>query len=105
PAAPPASEKTTPPHPLMIRFGCPKCKSVLQSPANKAGASVNCPACKQIVKVPKPANRLKARWLMPVSLLILALLGGVLLALKIRSSTDGGSESPAMIVAASAQET
>jgi hypothetical protein len=105
PAAPPAPEQTTPPHPLMIRFGCPKCKSVLQSPANKAGASVNCPACKQIVKVPKPANRLKARWLMPVSLLILALLGGVLLALKIRSSTDGGSESPAMIVAASAQET
>ena len=41
---------------------------------------------------------------MPVALLILALLGGVVLALNIRSSADDGSEAPAMFVAAPAQE-
>ena len=99
PAAPPAPMHTAPPHRTMIRFDCPKCKSVLQSPHNKVGATVSCPACKHVMQVPKPVVRASGRsWLILVSLLILASLGGFLLALKSRSSAEGESETTAKLV-------
>lgn len=48
----------------MIRFACPKCKKVLQSADNQAGATVACPSCKHKMQVPKPA---KAALLQPLS--------------------------------------
>jgi hypothetical protein len=38
----------------MIRFACPRCKSVLESPDEKAGGKVNCPKCQQRLQVPVP---------------------------------------------------
>lgn len=40
----------------MIRFLCPTCKSVLQSPGQTAGDKVACPKCGQRVLVPNPVK-------------------------------------------------
>jgi DNA-directed RNA polymerase subunit M/transcription elongation factor TFIIS len=97
PAAPPAPEPPAPLHRLMIRFDCPKCKAILQSPDNKVGVTVHCPACKQAVQVPKPVNLAKVRWLLSASLLLVALLGGALFAWNTLTSTDGESEAAAQL--------
>lgn len=36
----------------MIRFACPRCKSVLESPDHKAGSKVACPKCQQRLLIP-----------------------------------------------------
>src|SRR6516162_7759575 len=36
----------------MIRFQCPRCKGILESPDQKAGDKVNCPKCQQRLQVP-----------------------------------------------------
>lgn len=38
----------------MIRFGCPTCRSVLESPERKAGDKIACPKCGQRLQVPAP---------------------------------------------------
>jgi DNA-directed RNA polymerase subunit RPC12/RpoP len=38
----------------MIRYLCPRCRSMLESPEHKAGAKVNCPQCRQRLQVPLP---------------------------------------------------
>ncbi len=44
----------------MIRFSCPKCKTVLQTAAGQAGATVGCPRCKFQMQVPSAAPVAKA---------------------------------------------
>src|SRR5712692_8586787 len=39
----------------MLRFMCPRCKSILESPEQKAGDKVSCPKCQQRLQVPIPA--------------------------------------------------
>src|SRR5262245_32333490 len=42
----------------MIRFACPACKAVLESPDQKAGSKVNCPKCGQRLQIPgAPVSR------------------------------------------------
>ena len=42
----------------MIRFFCPRCKSVLEQPDNAGGTKVACPQCGQRLQVPfPPANK------------------------------------------------
>src|SRR6516162_2874919 len=36
----------------MLRYMCPRCKSVLESPEQKAGDKVSCPKCQQRLQVP-----------------------------------------------------
>jgi DNA-directed RNA polymerase subunit RPC12/RpoP len=36
----------------MIRYSCPTCKSILESPDHKAGEQVTCPQCQQRMKIP-----------------------------------------------------
>lgn len=38
----------------MIRFACPRCKSVLEAPDPKAGSKVACPKCQQRLQIPIP---------------------------------------------------
>lgn len=40
----------------MIRFTCPTCKSVLQSPGHTAGSKVACSKCGQRLLVPNPVQ-------------------------------------------------
>lgn len=40
----------------MFRFACPNCKTVLQSPAQKAGDMALCPKCGQSVLIPNPVK-------------------------------------------------
>lgn len=43
----------------MIRFACPRCKSVLKAPDRKAGSKVACPKCQQRLQIPilPPQNK------------------------------------------------
>jgi hypothetical protein len=42
----------------MIRFTCPRCKSVLSAPGNRGGTKTHCPKCQQRLQVPMPpANK------------------------------------------------
>jgi hypothetical protein len=41
----------------MIRFSCPACKCVLESPDHKAKLKINCPKCGQRLQIPSPANK------------------------------------------------
>lgn len=43
----------------MIRFACPRCKSVLEAPDRKAGSKVACPKCQQRLQIPVPPPRNK----------------------------------------------
>lgn len=38
----------------MIRYGCPKCRKALESPASFAGTKLNCPGCNQRLQIPLP---------------------------------------------------
>ncbi|HJT78209.1 MAG TPA: hypothetical protein VJ739_13480 [Gemmataceae bacterium] len=38
----------------MIRYACPRCKAVLESPDRKAGQKVHCPGCGQRLQIPLP---------------------------------------------------
>lgn len=38
----------------MIRFACPRCKSVFSAPDRKAGAKTTCPKCQQRMQIPSP---------------------------------------------------
>src|SRR5207249_3839231 len=38
---------------IMIRFSCPRCKAVLESPDESAGAALTCP-CGQRLEIPTP---------------------------------------------------
>jgi hypothetical protein len=38
----------------MIRFACPRCKSVLESVDDKAGQKIACPKCQQRLQIPLP---------------------------------------------------
>src|SRR5947209_18939112 len=38
----------------MIRFGCPRCKSVLECPDQSIGKKRDCPKCGQRLQVPAP---------------------------------------------------
>ena len=38
----------------MIRFSCPRCKSVLDSPDQQAGNKIECPKCQQRLQIPLP---------------------------------------------------
>ena len=38
----------------MIRYKCPRCKSILESPDAKAGDKVACPKCQQRLQIPMP---------------------------------------------------
>ncbi len=38
----------------MIRFSCPICSSILESPEKKAGLKIHCPKCRQKLQVPIP---------------------------------------------------
>jgi DNA-directed RNA polymerase subunit M/transcription elongation factor TFIIS len=40
----------------MIRFTCPACKSVLESPPHKGGDKVACPKCGQRLLIPNPVK-------------------------------------------------
>jgi DNA-directed RNA polymerase subunit M/transcription elongation factor TFIIS len=40
----------------MIRFACPNCQAVLQSPAQTAGDKVECPKCGQRARIPNPVK-------------------------------------------------
>jgi len=42
---------------MSIRFQCPICKSVLESPEHKAGSAINCPKCTRRLQVP-PVQKL-----------------------------------------------
>ncbi len=39
----------------MIRFACPKCKTVQQANDDQAGAVIGCPSCKTPLRAPRPA--------------------------------------------------
>src|SRR5438876_5436641 len=39
---------------MSIRFQCPICNSVLESPEHKAGSAINCPKCRRRLQVPPP---------------------------------------------------
>lgn len=41
----------------MIRYQCPKCETVMESPAEKGGDVETCPGCSQLITVPVPAER------------------------------------------------
>src|SRR5947209_1716645 len=41
----------------MIRFACPACKSVFETPDDKAGRKTTCPKCRQRLQVPSPTIR------------------------------------------------
>jgi hypothetical protein len=83
----------------MIRYACPKCYAVLQSPDDRVGVAVGCPACRQPIQVPNPrcvalaskthgqarGRRRQTRfWLMAAGLMALVFsalaVGGILLA-------------------------
>jgi hypothetical protein len=38
----------------LIRFSCPRCKSILETPDHRAGDKVECPKCQQRLQVPVP---------------------------------------------------
>ena len=38
----------------MIRFACPRCKTVLERPEHEAGTKFSCPGCQQRLQVPGP---------------------------------------------------
>ena len=38
----------------MIRFGCPRCKAVLERPDSDAGSKLSCPSCQQRLQIPLP---------------------------------------------------
>lgn len=40
----------------MIRFPCPTCKTILQAPAQQAGAPIACSKCKSQMRVPSPVS-------------------------------------------------
>jgi transcription elongation factor Elf1 len=40
----------------VIRFECPICNAVLESPDTKAGNTIGCPKCKHCLRVPVPPN-------------------------------------------------
>src|ERR1700722_10323060 len=40
---------------VMVRFGCPNCKTVLEAAPAQAGAVVACPKCRQQLRVPRAA--------------------------------------------------
>ena len=40
----------------MIRYVCPACNSILESPDRKIGDKINCPKCSQRVQVPNPSK-------------------------------------------------
>lgn len=39
-----------------MRFRCPACKAILDSPGQRAGAKINCPRCNQRLEIPGPSN-------------------------------------------------
>jgi DNA-directed RNA polymerase subunit RPC12/RpoP len=42
----------------MIRYACPRCRGILESPDDKAGSKVACPRCQQRLRVPAlPPNK------------------------------------------------
>jgi DNA-directed RNA polymerase subunit M/transcription elongation factor TFIIS len=40
----------------MIRYTCPSCKTLLESPDHKVGTQVACPTCEKRLRVPMPGN-------------------------------------------------
>src|SRR5262249_8505339 len=38
----------------MIRFQCPRCRSVLEAPDHRGGAKINCLKCQQRLQIPVP---------------------------------------------------
>jgi DNA-directed RNA polymerase subunit M/transcription elongation factor TFIIS len=40
----------------MIRYTCPSCKTLLESPDHKVGTKVACPTCEEKLRVPMPSN-------------------------------------------------
>jgi DNA-directed RNA polymerase subunit M/transcription elongation factor TFIIS len=40
----------------MIRYTCPACKTLLESPDHKVGTKVACPTCEEKLRVPMPSN-------------------------------------------------
>jgi DNA-directed RNA polymerase subunit M/transcription elongation factor TFIIS len=40
----------------MIRYHCPSCKTLLESPDHKVGTKVACPTCEERLRVPMPSN-------------------------------------------------
>jgi DNA-directed RNA polymerase subunit RPC12/RpoP len=40
----------------MIRYTCPSCKTLLESPDHKVGTEVACPTCDERLRVPLPAT-------------------------------------------------
>jgi DNA-directed RNA polymerase subunit M/transcription elongation factor TFIIS len=43
----------------MIRYTCPSCNTLLESPDHKVGTSVACPTCEQKLQVPLSGSALK----------------------------------------------
>ncbi len=52
-----ASHHATPAELAVIRFACPRCKSVVERADQEAGAKFNCPGCGQRLQVPGSSNK------------------------------------------------
>src|SRR5437764_289063 len=50
----------------MIRFACPRCKTVLNREDHEVGGKVNCPSCDQRLQIPGPTGS-SQQPLMPAS--------------------------------------
>lgn len=38
----------------VVRFGCPRCRSILEAPLHRAGDKISCPKCQQRLQIPVP---------------------------------------------------